>query len=146
MTTTLSKSNRVSISDQDVREVEKVNITPNDSLSLLTADGRTISLSSGVKNVILQALTSIAHSGEVTISRVPEELTSNAAADILGVSRTTLLKWSKDDRLPSFKVGSHTRFKREDILQLQSERAQDQKEAFEQLRQFEWEHRNVLGD
>ena len=143
MTTTLSKTSRVSISDQTVQEVQNVKITSNDSLLLNTADGKSIPLSPHIKDLILQALASIAHSGEVTIGRLPEELTSNTAADILGISRPTLMKWAKEKKVPSFKVGSHTRFRREDILHLQSERTKERKEAFNRLRSFEQENTDI---
>lgn len=143
MTTTLSKTSRVSISDQTVHEVQNVKITSNDSLLLNTADGKSIPLSPHIKDLIMQTLASIARSGEVTIGRLPEELTSNTAANILGISRPTLMKWAKEGRVSSFKVGSHTRFKREDILHLQSERAKERKKAFNQLRRFEQENPDI---
>ncbi|MDY3128157.1 MAG: helix-turn-helix domain-containing protein, partial [Corynebacterium sp.] len=144
MTATKLATSRVSIDDRDVHQLRQVDrevdIESNDSLALHKADGRTVQLPESAKKVLLQAIKSLAHSGEVTIGRVPDELTSNTAADILGVSRTTLLKWAKDEKVPSFKVGSHTRFKREDIFHLRSKRAEERRKAFDKLRQFEWEN------
>ncbi|WP_218121324.1 helix-turn-helix domain-containing protein [Actinomyces ruminicola] len=87
----------------------------------------------------MAALASIAEHGEVTIGRVPDELTSTVAADMLGVSRPTLLKWSRDGVIDSFKVGTHTRFCREDVVRLRYERERERRRAFEELRALDAE-------
>ena len=80
--------------------------------------------------MLLATLTSVAENGEATIGRLPDELTSTVAADILSVSRPTLMKWVRQGRIDSFKVGTHTRFKREDVLRLQAERMEERRAAF----------------
>lgn len=145
MSTSLARPDRVNISDKTVREAREVNVPPGTSLVMQDKDGNVIPLSPDVEDLLLTALASIARNGGVTISRIPKELTSNAAADILGVSRPTLLKWARDGVIQSHKVGTHTRFKRADVLRLQTVRAAERKQAFEDLRRLEWENRDVLG-
>ena len=68
---------------------------------------------------------------------MPEELTSTSAADILGVPRPTLMKWAKENQINSFKVGTHTRFKRDDVFALKRHLEKRKNDAFEKLRSFE---------
>lgn len=68
---------------------------------------------------------------------MPDELSSSTAADILGVSRPTLMKWAKEGKIPSFKVGTHTRFRRDEVLELKRLRAKKRSDAFDELREFE---------
>src|SRR5699024_10289538 len=75
-------------------------------ISIQTNDGQIITLSKDLQHMLLQALKSVASSGEVTIGRIPEELTSTTAADILGVSRPTLMKWVREGEIDAFKVRS----------------------------------------
>ena len=70
---------------------------------------------------------------------MPDELTSTVAADILGVSRPTLLRWTREGLIESFKVGSHTRFRRSDVLRLREQRETERREAFEKLRALDAE-------
>ncbi len=72
--------------------------------------------------------------GPVTVSTLPEQLTSSAAADMLGVSRPTLMKLVDQQRLPVTRVGSHARFATRDILELKVERDARRSAAFDELR------------
>lgn len=84
-----------------------------------------------------RTLLSLVANGEVAVARMPDELSSSTAADILGVSRPTLMKWAKEGKIPSFKVGTHTRFRRDEVLELKRLRAKNRSDAFDELREFE---------
>ncbi|MBF0697566.1 helix-turn-helix domain-containing protein [Actinomyces bowdenii] len=125
---------RIDLAPQTVREIKEVNPASGTSILLRSPDHQEIELPPGVQRMILDALVSIAEHGEVVIGRVPDELTSTVAADMLGVSRPTLLKWSREGLIDSFKVGSHTRFRREDIIRFRTERERERRQAFNELR------------
>ena len=74
-----------------------------------------------------RALEALKEHGHVQIGTLPEELTSSTAAQLLGISRPTLLKKAQAGEIPSFKVGSHTRFTREDVLAFKREREERRK-------------------
>lgn len=99
-----------------------------------------------VERLVAQVLEAIALQGSVMIARIPDELTSTAAADLLSVSRPTLMKWVQEGKLPSFKVGSHTRFRRTDVEELKAKREQDRLAAFDALRAFDEAHPEFSGD
>ncbi|MDU0347682.1 helix-turn-helix domain-containing protein [Actinomyces sp. MRS3W] len=131
---TASALTRVGLAAQTVREVQEIGPLEGAALVLRSSDGREVELTPNVQRALFAALAAIAEHGEVMIGRVPDELTSTVAADMLGVSRPTLLKWSRNGVLDSFKVGSHTRFRREDVVRLRDERERERRRAFEELR------------
>lgn len=70
-------------------------------------------------------------------SRVPEILTSTEAADLIGVSRPTLMKWARAGDIASFEVRSHTRFRTADVAAWMHKRATERAAAFEELRRID---------
>lgn len=125
---------RVDLAERTVREIQELEPLEGVTLVLRGPGGRQTELASGVQKALLDALALIAAEGEVVIGRVPEELTSTVAADMLGVSRPTLLRWSREGVIPSFKVGSHTRFRRKDVITFRAARERERRQAFEELR------------
>ncbi|MGP9846331.1 helix-turn-helix domain-containing protein [Brachybacterium sp. 107] len=137
MAATLLTTNRITISDRIVDEACDTPPLTNASLVLRTDDGAEVNLPRDLQRVLLGALTSLANDGEVTICRMPEELTSTVTADLLGVSRPTLMKWVHDDEISSFKVGTHTRFRRDEVLRVRDLRAKQRRAAFDELRSLD---------
>jgi excisionase family DNA binding protein len=68
---------------------------------------------------------------------MPENLTTTAAASVLGVSRPTLMKMIKRHEIPAHKVGSHSRLRTEDVLAARTARRSKQRQAFDALRALE---------
>lgn len=149
MTATLEAPDRINIDDATMKEAEssvKDGATRNVSLVLQDVDGSLHTLPQSLQRVLLQALDSVARTGSVSIRRCPEELSSTTAAELLDVSRPTVLKWAKDGRLNSFKVGTHTRFHREDVLTFKAVREQERRSAFDELRALDMEHIEEFDD
>lgn len=146
MAATLLTTDRITISDRIVDEARDTPPLTKASLVLRTDDGAEVTLPRDLQKVLLGALTSIANDGEVTIGRMPEELTSTVAADLLGVSRPTLMKWVHDDEIASFKVGTHTRFQRDEVLRVRDLRAKQRRAAFDELRSLDEAHEELFDD
>lgn len=87
--------------------------------------------------VVQAALEIIARGGTVTIGSIPNELTTTTAADMLDVSRPTLMKLVKEGALPAHKVGSHTRLRAHDVIAYRERKRDDQRAALADLRAFE---------
>lgn len=100
-------------------------------------DGTTRRLPSELSKIIDQAFRALAANGSVSVRTLPDELTSNTAAEVLGVSRPTLLKLAKDGEIDSFRVGTHTRFKRDDVLALKTKREHVRRAALDELMALE---------
>lgn len=143
MTATAEK---ISISSDTVRDARETPVSKGATLALVTADGSQIDLPPSVQETLLHALASIAERGRVTISEVPDKMTSTTAADVLGVSRPTLMKWVREGRIDSFKVGTHTRFRRDDVLALKQRRSAERQDAFTRLRELDAEHPERVDD
>lgn len=146
MTATAQKADTIILSEQDADIFKTIELPDNPHLSLEGEDGTAVRLSESAHETLIEALRSLIANGEVVIARMPEELSSSTAADVIGVSRPTLMKWANQGRIPSFKVGSHTRFKRDDVLSFKRDRAKAKSDAFERLRQFEFETFGPLAD
>lgn len=106
------------------------------AISVTWDDGATRVLD-GELTELLQSIIHMLPAGNVTVRSLPEELTSTTAADILGVSRPTLMKFVGDGLLASHRVGSHHRFAREDVMRLAEQREQARQDAFVKLRELD---------
>lgn len=84
-------------------------------------------------DLLMRAMAIIADGGEVQIGSIPEQLTTTAAAGLIGVSRTTLLKMVASGELPATKVRSHTRLHRDDVLQARKDRLTRKQQSLEEL-------------
>lgn len=108
------------------------------NLSFQLDDGEQVDLSPKLARLFADVLSAVAN-GQVTIQTTPQELTTTVAADMLGVSRPTLMKWIASGELKAHKVGSHTRVKTEDLLTFGQSLRQKRQKSFDALR--EWDER-----
>jgi len=88
----------------------------------------------GLSQLLLHVLEHTAEGGALTVRTMPDELTTTVAADMLGVSRPTLMKMIANGDIPARDVGSHKRLKAHDVLALKNQRLEGQKAAFHKLR------------
>lgn len=98
----------------------------------LVQDGAPAELSPDLNGLLLQVLTGLAH-GPVSVTPLPDELTTTVAAELIGVSRPTLMKMVREGALPSRQAGSHTRVRTADVLALRRARARERRAALEAL-------------
>ena len=124
------------LSAEDAAAFEVLRMPEGADIAVLDKDGNQIDLPERVQATVLTALRALTETGEVAIARMPEHLTSTSAADVLSISRPTLMKWAKAGKINSFKVGTHTRFHRDDVLSLKSQLTKEQNDA--RLRPLVW--------
>lgn len=146
MTATLSSSSTIVLSTEDTAAFEALRMPEDADIAVLDKNGNQVDLPKRVQATVLAAIRALTESGDVAITRMPEQLTSTSAADVLGISRPTLMKWARAGKIESFKVGTHTRFHREDVISFKRQLAKEQDEAFERLRAFELESFGPLAD
>lgn len=84
---------------------------------------------------LIEILSQMARGNAVAITPIAAELTTQAAADLLGVSRPHLVKLLERGELPHRKVGTHRRVMAADLLAYRREAAA--RELKEQLMQFD---------
>ena len=69
-----------------------------------------------IVRLLIGALKEMAAGNAVTLLPVPIELTTQQAAELLRVSRPSLVKMLDEGKLPYRKVGAHRRIRYEDVL------------------------------
>ncbi|MCY3574563.1 MAG: helix-turn-helix domain-containing protein [Chloroflexi bacterium] len=75
-----------------------------------------IVLPAAIVTLLLGMLRMQANGLSVALTPLHSELTTSQAADIINVSRPYLIKLLEAGEIPYFKVGSHRRIRREDVM------------------------------
>jgi excisionase family DNA binding protein len=103
------------------------------SPALIGADGERLEL----PNAVYRLLKNIARNMQLgrAIVLIPEnqQLTTQRAADLLGVSRPHLIKLLEAGDLPYHKAGSHRRIYLKDLIAYQKRRDVERKEALDRI-------------
>lgn len=140
MPISVSSTNQVLTSERDASLAKGVLETlghPDGFLSVADTERDSAPLPRDLGVLLQNVLESVARGGTVTITSIPDDLTTSAAASLLGISRPTLMKMIGEGALPSHKAGTHTRVKSEDVMALQRARRARERAAFERLRDVE---------
>jgi excisionase family DNA binding protein len=107
------------------------------SLVVERAGQRKSALPPEIGKLLQHVLAVMARGGTVTVSTVPKELTTTAAAEVLGISRPTLMKMIGDGAIPAHRVGTHHRLHSEDVFAALRARRARERAAFAELLELE---------
>lgn len=139
MSPTLSTPNRVMTTDRDATQARDVLAElrgPEGSL-VVEHSGKTTAVPPELGRMIQRLLDAVAHGQTVTVSRLPEVVTTSTAAAMLDISRPTLMKMIDAGEIPSHKVGSHHRLLARDVLTAKKARRARELAAFDALRELD---------
>ncbi|MDY6810873.1 MAG: helix-turn-helix domain-containing protein [Actinomycetota bacterium] len=102
---------------------------------LLGPDGEQIPLPLEVYETLTQIVDAMKHHRAVTVAPIDQKLTTQAAADYLGISRPTLIKLIEQKKIPCEMVdGSrHRRLVLGDLIDYQSKRSAERRAALQSL-------------
>jgi excisionase family DNA binding protein len=101
---------------------------------LLGADGRPLELPESVYRVLVQTVRELADGNAVAVLPVRAELTTQEAADLLGVSRPYLIKLLEQGALPyTVTAGNHRRLRLSDVLAYRRVRDQERRAALAEM-------------
>lgn len=100
---------------------------------------RLVDLPAGVAALVENILHEVAQGHAVQVIAVDSELGSQAAADLLGVSRPHLNKLLDAGKLAHWKVGTHRRVRLADVLVFREQRAQERQQALQELADLDQE-------
>jgi excisionase family DNA binding protein len=90
---------------------------PNARFALVDrTSGQELPLSNQIHDLLRRLMVDLAQNRAVAIVPLDHELTPNQAADILNVSRTTVVRLIESAKLPAHLVGTHHRIRLEDLL------------------------------
>lgn len=139
MSTAVPATSRLMVSERETKLAESVLDTlegPQGFLTVATTSGGDLPLPAELGALLQKVLQAIAAGQAITVTAIPEELTTTAAAAMLGVSRPTLIKMIERGEIPSHKVGTHTRVTASDVLAARQGRRERERRAFEALQQL----------
>jgi excisionase family DNA binding protein len=100
---------------------------------VISVDGDSIVLPPKLSEFLVGMIQRTAHGGVVSVMTAPDEVTSTVAAEMLGISRPTLLKLVNSGELECHMVGSHHRFKAGAVRALAQKRSNARRVAFAEL-------------
>lgn len=83
--------------------------------------------------MLRQVIEAMNRSLAVTVVPQTETLTTQQAADLLGVSRPTVVKLLADDKIPFERAGTHRRILLQDLLAYRGQRRKEQYAALEAM-------------
>lgn len=139
MSTTV-KPDRVTttaLEEAQAREAFAQLADPTAVLTIEHAGRQTAELPAEIGRILQHVLDVMARGGTITIGAMPEILTTSAAADILGVSRPTVIKMINEGSLPAHMVGTHRRLRSEDVTSALRARRARERAAFDSLREID---------
>lgn len=119
-----------------LKRLERLLEAENSQPRLVGSSGEGIFLPESVYNALRQIIHAMA-SGQ-TITLVPEdrEMTTQAAADFLNVSRPYLIKLLEQGEIPYIKVGSHRRVRSQDIMAYKKQRDAQRRQQLSEFTAF----------
>jgi len=100
---------------------------------LSRADGAAVDLTPSMITVLEAAAGMVAGGAGVAVLATDGDLSSQQAADVLGVSRQYMVRLLDRGDIPSFKVGSHRRVNAEDLAAYRASRDRERRSALATL-------------
>ncbi|MFD6176830.1 MULTISPECIES: helix-turn-helix domain-containing protein [unclassified Isoptericola] len=103
------------------------------SSALVGPDGSQIELPVEVFVVLRDAVRAMAHGQAVTLAPHDTVMTTQAAADFLGISRPTLVRLLEDGDVPFTRPGRHRRVRLSDLVEYQQRSRRERREVLAEL-------------
>lgn len=117
---------------EGMRELENfVNDVP--IAELRGPSGNTIALPAEVYDVLRDVVDALAHGHAITVAPRHQRLTTQQAADLLGISRPTLVRLLQDGHIPYTQPGRHRRVMLHDVLDYQRRSHEDAQAGLDEM-------------
>ncbi len=97
--------------------------------------GEQIELPAAAARLLVELLSAMAEGNAVSLVSIHAELTSQQAADLLGVSRPFLIKKLDEGRIPFRRVGTHRRILFSDLMKFKDDIDKQRTEILNELTQ-----------
>lgn len=103
------------------------------STTLTGPDGERLELPAEVFEVLRDIVAAMAEGQAVTIVPVHQRLTTQEAADLLSISRPTLIKLLESGEIPFERPGRHRRLRLTDVLAYRDRRSTQHRQALDRM-------------
>jgi excisionase family DNA binding protein len=103
------------------------------SAAIVAPDGMLVHLPSAVYEVLSQVISAMRAGRAITVAPLAQRLTTQEAADLLGISRPTLIKLLEDGKIPFEQPGRHRRIRLDDLLAYRDRRRKERSDALDEL-------------
>jgi excisionase family DNA binding protein len=128
----------VQIAPRDQQEIEQASklyrsLRHEGTAALIGPDGVRIDLPPSVHDVLVQIVETMQEGKAVALLPLTEELSTQAAADLLGVSRQFFVRECEAHKLPFHYTGTHRRVLLKDLLEYRKRRDQARREAIRRI-------------
>ncbi len=128
----------VQIAPRDQQEIEQASklyrsLRHEGTAALIGPDGVRIDLPPSVHDVLVQIVETMQEGKAVALLPLMEELSTQAAADLLGVSRQFFVRECEAHKLPFHYTGTHRRVLLKDLLEYKKRRDQARREAIRRM-------------
>ena len=100
---------------------------------LLGPDGEQVPLPEEVYQVLVEVVDAMREGKAITLVPRTQRLTTQEAADFLGISRPTLVKFLEDGKIPYDQPGRHRRILFTDLLSYQERQREDRRAALDRM-------------
>jgi excisionase family DNA binding protein len=101
--------------------------------ALIGPDHESIPIPESIYKVLVQVLGYMSQGKAVSVAPVMQELTTQHAANLLGVSRPFLVRLLDDGKIPFHRTGTHRRVYRKDIMEFRNKRDAERRSTLDAL-------------
>jgi excisionase family DNA binding protein len=101
--------------------------------TLIGSSGQRVQLPHSVYEVLVEVVTALRAGQAITVAPSARRLTTQEAADLLGISRPTLIGLLDTGKIAYEQPGRHRRIQIEDVISYRKQRRRDRHEALEEL-------------
>ncbi|PHQ78416.1 MAG: DNA-binding protein [Phycisphaera sp.] len=137
----------LALTEEDIRQAEKSGrklsrFVEDDKPLRITpagADAETVEIPAVAAQLLVRILSEMAQGNAVTLIPIDAVLTTQRAADLLGVSRPFVVKEIEEDRLPAKKIGSHRRILAKDLMEYMRRQDAERQIALDELARLDQE-------
>jgi len=102
-------------------------------VALVARDGTLVHLPPALSDVLAQVISAMRAGRAITIAPLAQRLTTQEAAELLGISRPTLIKLLEDGKIPFELPGRHRRIRLDDLLDYRDRRRTARMESLDEL-------------
>jgi excisionase family DNA binding protein len=119
--------------DTDFLDAAQAILAVGNDVNLVGAGDESVRVPDELRDVLATIVTAMRRGQAVTFAPLGQRLTTQQAADLLGISRPTLIKLLETGKIPFETPGRHRRIRLSDILDYQAVRRDEQRQVLQDL-------------